>query len=67
MAVLGGQLQRNPTDLVNYQHETYDPASCPECGAKWYRVRGGMVLLHKRNAPKRALTAKRVGTRRTSD
>jgi hypothetical protein len=66
-AVLHGRLQRNPTQLVHSQHETYGPASCPECGAKWYHVRGGMVLLGKRIGPKRALSANPIPrTRRTT-
>ena len=66
-AVRDGRLQRNPTDLVFFQHQTYGPASCPECGAKWFQVGGGMVLLGKRIGPKRALTATPIPrARRTS-
>ena len=66
-AAFDGRLQRNPTHLIYSQHETYGPATCPECGARWFRVRSGMVLLGKRIGPKRALTATPIPrTRRTS-
>ncbi len=66
-AALDGRSQRNPTQLVHSQHETYGPATCPECGAKWFRVGDRMVLAGQRIGPKRALTAKPIrGTRRTS-
>jgi hypothetical protein len=42
-------------------------ASCPECGAKWFRVGDRIVLAGQRIGPKRALTAKPIrGVRRTS-
>ena len=64
---LDGRLQRNATHLIHCQDETYGPATCPECGARWFGVRGGMVLLGKRIGPKRAFTAEPIArTRRGS-
>ena len=66
-AAFDGRLQRNPTHLIYSQHQTYGPATCPECGAKWFHVGGGMVLLGKRIGPKRAFTAEPIArTRRGS-
>jgi len=66
-AAIEGRSQRNPTHLVHSQHEAYAPATCPECGAKWFCVGDRMVLAGQRIEPKRALTVKPIpGTRRTS-